>query len=373
MPAAGAKARILVVDDQPANLTLLADFLALAGYEVIQAASGTQALKQVGAGGLDLVLLDIVMPDVNGYEVCRHIRSQAHLAGLPVVMITALDPDQERVKGLDAGADDFLAKPVNQTELLARVRSLLRVKALHDQLREQAAALSELNATLERRVQEQVAQLQRLAQLKRFFPAALAEMIVAGTVDDPLRTRRREVTVVFLDLRGFTAFADASEPEEVIGLLSEYHAEMGSLIDEHGGTLEQFAGDSLMIVFNDPVPVPDPAKAAVRMAVRMQQRFDAMVCSWRKRGHEIALGIGIAHGYATIGRIGYEARIGYGVIGRVSNLAARLCGEAKAEQILISPPVLALVEDVVEAEEVGALQLKGFARPVTAYKVNKLR
>ncbi|MGH8678549.1 MAG: adenylate/guanylate cyclase domain-containing protein, partial [Burkholderiales bacterium] len=226
---------------------------------------------------------------------------------------------------------------------------------------------------LERRVQEQVAQLGRVSQLKRFFPSQLAEMIIAGNVDDPLKTHRREVTVAFLDLRGFTAFSDSSEPEEVMRLLREYHTAMGRIIDAHEGALEQFAGDSLMVIFNDPVIVDDPAARAVRMAVEMQQRFKILMQEWKKRGHEIDLGIGVAHGYATIGAIGFEARIGYGVIGRVSNMAARLCNEAKAGQILISQPVLALVERLVEAEEIGEVSLKGFARPVAAYNVLRLK
>ena len=364
---------ILAVDDAPNNLMLLVDLLAVKGYQVETAASGAEALEKIAGVRPDLVLLDVVMPQMSGYEVCRRIREDPATMLLPVVMVTALDPAEERVKGLEAGADDFLTKPINQAELLARVKSLLRIKSLYDKVQDQAHQLGQLNANLEKRVEEQVLQLGRLAQLKRFFPPQLAELIIAGDVEDPLRTRRREVTVSFLDLRGFTAFADSSEPEEVMGLLRDYHGEMGQIIDAHGGTLEQFAGDSLMVIFNDPLPVEDPAVRAVRMALEAQRRFQELMSPWRKRGHEIDLGIGVAHGYATIGAIGYQARIGYGVIGRVSNLAARLCAEAKPGQILISQPVFAQVEHKVEAEDIGQVSLRGFLRPVPAYNVIRLQ
>jgi len=359
-------AKILVVDDTPQNVKLLADLLAVKGYAVVTASSGAQALEKVGKEQPDLVLLDVVMPEMSGYEVCRQIRDNPVTAMLPVVMVTALDPMQERVKGIDAGADDFLTKPINQAELLARVRSLLKIKQLHDQL-------TEWNQTLEQRVQAQVGQLERLARLKRFFSPQLAEMIVSGDADDPLKSHRREVTVVFLDLRGFTSFAETSEPEEVMGVLREYHAEMGRLILEHEGTLERFTGDGMMIFFNDPVPVPDAPERAVRMAVAMRQRVDELLVRWKKRGYDLDFGVGIAQGYATIGAIGFEGRLDYGAIGTVTNLAARLCGEAKPGQILVSQRVYGAVEDSVDVEELGGLALKGFSKPVPAFNVAQLR
>jgi class 3 adenylate cyclase len=288
-------------------------------------------------------------------------------------MATSLDPAQERVKGIEAGADDFLTKPINQPELLARVRSLLRIKEMYDTIQAQAAQLVEWNKTLEERVQEQVAQLERLGRLKRFFSPHLAELIVAGGAEDPLKTHRREVTVVFLDLRGFTAFAETSEPEEVMGVLREYHAEMGKLILEHDGTLERFTGDGMMIFFNDPTPVPNPAERALRMAVAMRDRVAELIVKWRKRGYDLDFGVGIAQGYATIGAIGFEGRWDYGAIGTVTNLAARLCGEAKPGQILISQRLMGTVEELVEVEAVGELTLKGFSRPVTTHNVLRLK
>jgi adenylate cyclase len=358
-------ARILVVDDTPMNVKLLEGVLAGHGYAVITAPSGPVALERVRADQPDLILLDVVMPEMSGYEVCRRLRADEATRLLPIVMVTALDPATERVKGIEAGADDFLTKPINQPELLARVRSLLRIRALHDEL-------EELNRTLEQRVRDQVAQLERLGRLRRFFSPQLAELIVAGDTADPLQSHRREITVVFLDLRGFTAFAETAEPEEVMTVLREYHADMGKLILASEGTLERFTGDGMMIFFNDPVEVSDPAARAVRMAAAMRERIAGLAETWRKRGFDLDFGIGIAQGYATIGAIGFEGRWDYGAIGTVTNLAARLCGEAKPGQILLSQRVAGGVERIATVEPVGELTLKGFQRPVKAYNVIRL-
>jgi adenylate cyclase len=358
--------KILVVDDTAVNVKLLADLLGAKGYDVATAASGKEALDKIEAEPPDIVLLDVMMPGMTGYEVCKKLRENRATATLPVVMVTALDPGQERVKGIEAGADDFLTKPINQPELLARVRSLLRVKALHDEL-------TELNRTLEARVTTQVAQLENLSRLKRFFSPQLAEAILTGGAEDPLKSHRREITVVFLDLRGFTAFAETAEPEEVMAVLREYHAEMGKLVVAHEGTLERFTGDGMMIFFNDPVVVENPSERAVRMAVAMRQRVSELAVRWRKLGHDLAFGVGIAQGYATIGAIGFEGRMDYGAIGSVTNLAARLCGEARPGQILIQRRVFAAVEELIDATAVGELALKGFSRPIPTYEVGALR
>jgi adenylate cyclase len=366
-------AKILVVDDTAKNVKLLADLLTVKGYSVVTAASGREALALLNAEVPDLVLLDVVMPEMSGYEVCREIRRNPATEILPVVMVTALDPGEERVKGIEAGADDFLTKPINQAELFARVRSLLRIKELHDQVQTQAAELSQWNKNLEQRVQEQVDQLERLGRLKRFFSPQLAELIVSGGADDPLKTHRRELTVVFLDLRGFTAFAETAEPEEVMNVLHEYHAGMGKLILEYEGTLEHFAGDGMMIFFNDPLPVSNPAERAIRMSLVMRERVKELRIKWHKLGYELNFGVGIAQGYATIGAIGFEGRWEYGAIGSVPNLAARLCGEATPGQILIPQRLLGAVEELIEVEPVGELTLKGFNRPVTAHNILRIK
>src|SRR2546422_2407254 len=358
--------KILVVDDMPVNVKLLADLLTVKGYTVVTAANGAEALTKVEKEQPGLVLLDVMMPGMSGYDVCRKIRENPATAMLPVVMVTALDPAQERVKGIEAGADDFLTKPITGPELRARVKSLLRIKLLHDEL-------AEWSRTLEQRVEQQLAQLDRLERLKRFFSPQLAELIVSGDAEDPLKSHRREVAVVFLDLRGFTAFAETSEPEEVMGVLREYHAAMGRVIVEHEGTLERFTGDGMMIFFNDPVPVPDAPERAVRMAVAMRARVDELLVKWRRRGYDLDFGIGIAQGYATIGAIGFEGRMDYGAIGTVTNLAARLCGEARPRQILISQRVLGAVEALLEVEELGGLTLKRVSEPVAAFNVLPLK
>ena len=363
---------ILVVDDNEDNRDMLARRLRRQGYEVLTAAGGRVALDTLAARPLDLVLLDVMMPDLDGYGVLERMKADPALRDIPVLMISALDEMDSVVRCIQLGAEDYLGKPFDPVLLHARIGACLGKKRLHDREARHRRELAELNQTLERRVAEQVAQLERLGRLKRFFSPALADLIVAGGTDDPLKTHRREVTVVFVDLRGFTAFAETAEPEEVMGVLREYHAEMGRLIMEHEGTLERFTGDGLMIFFNDPIEVPNAAERAVRMSVAMRDCVAGLAARWRKRGWDLALGVGIAQGYATIGAIGFEGRLDYGAIGTVTNLAARLCGEAAGGQILISGGVAAAVEDVIDAEDVGPLALKGLARPVPIWSVRGL-
>jgi len=257
---AGAKqARILVVDDTPANAKLLADPIEHHGYAPTSVASGPEAMAALEAAEYDLVLLDIVMPGMDGYEVCRRIRQDPRWTALPVVMVTALDAREERVKGLEAGADEFLSKPINQSELLARVRSLLRIKNMHDAIQRQAMELGHWAATLAQRVTQGVAEVERLSRLKRFFSPKVAELILSGGAGDPLQSHRREIVVVYLDLRGFTAFAESWEPEEVMRALAAYHAAMGSIVMEYEATLERFTGDAMMVFLGDPVVVDRPA------------------------------------------------------------------------------------------------------------------
>ena len=370
----------MVVDDTPANVRMLEARLAREGYEVIVAHDGEEALAAAREAQPDLILLDIMMPKIDGIEVCRRLKSDPTFPFTPVIMVTALSDSKDVVAGLEAGGDDYLAKPVDQQALSARVKSMLRIKSLHDTVQQQAqrlqaqsAELERWNATLEQRVNEQLAELEKIRRLKRFFSPQLAELIVQGGAADPLQSHRREVTVVFLDLRGFTAFSEAAEPEEVMGVLREYHARMGELVLAHEGTLERFTGDGMMIFFNDPVPVPNPAERALRMTVEMRDRAEELAARWRKHGYELQAGIGIAQGYATIGAIGFEGRLDYGAIGTVTNIAARLCGEAQGGQILISQRVHAAVSELVETEPLGELNLRGLLRPVTAFKVTRLK
>ncbi|HEX6757708.1 MAG TPA: response regulator [Propionibacteriaceae bacterium] len=362
---------ILAVDDQPANLRLLDAVLSPRGYRVIRATSGEQALELLPSSDVDLVLLDIVMPGIDGYEVCRRIRSAPETAFLPVVMITA-SGHQQKTRAIEAGADDFVSKPFDQSELLARVASLARIKRYHDTVTKQAAELAQWNAELEARVNTQLEELQRMKRLRRFLSPQVAELVINSGDDSFLGSHRREIVVVFCDLRGFTAFAESSEPEEVMGVLKDYHAALGELIFRYEGTLERFTGDGLMVFFNDPFPLDKPAQRAVEMALAMRDRVRTLAEGWSRVGHDLGFGVGIAQGFATLGRIGYEGRFDYAAIGTVTNLAARLCGEADAGQVLISQRVFSAVEDVAVGEPVGVLELRGFSRPIRAFGVSRM-
>ena len=364
---------VLVVDDIEMNRDMLCALLAADGHGTAVAENGRLALELIKANPYDLILLDVMMPEMNGYQVLEYMKSDSSLRDIPVIVLSALDEIGSVVRCIELGAEDYLPKPFDPVLLRARIGACLEKKRLRDQEIRLRSQLEEWNKTLEQRVQEQVMQVERLSRLKRFFSPQLAELIVAGGAEDPLKTHRREVTVVFLDLRGFTAFAETAEPEEVMGVLREYHAAMGKLILEHEGTLERFTGDGMMIFFNDPVPVANPAERAIRMALAMRQRVAELTVKWRKLGYELDFGVGIAQGYATIGGIGFEGRWDYGAIGTVTNLASRLCGEAKPSQILVSQRLLGTVEELVEVEPVGELTLKGFQRPVTAHNILGLK
>jgi len=365
--------RILIVDDNEANRDILGARLKVQGYELLQAADGEEALAAVQRDHPDLILLDVMMPKLDGVEVCRRIKGDATLPFTPIILVTSKSDTRDVIAGLDAGADEYLTKPVDQAALVARVKSVLRVKALHDQVQAQAADLAAWNRTLEQRVAEQLGEIERVGRLKRFLSPQVAELVVSSGHDRMLESHRRDVTVVFCDLRGFTAFSETAEPEEVMSILREYHAGLGALINNFEGTIERFNGDGVMVLFNDPLPCPDPSARAVRMAVEMRDCIAGLTARWRKHGHELGFGIGIAHGYATLGCVGFEGRFQYSVTGTVANLAARLCDQAKSGEILIDSKVHAAVESMAELEPVGELALKGLHRPVLAFNVRELR
>ena len=363
-----SRGTLLLVDDLPQNIRLLEAVLAPRGYAIVKAESGREALEKVTAEPVDLVLLDILMPEMDGYAVCRALREDPATQYLPVVMVTA-SGDQEKVAAIEAGADDFITKPFDQAELVARVSSLLRIKRYHDTIEAQAAELAEWNRELERRVTEQVEQLERLGRLRRFLSPQVAELVVSSGDDTFLESHRREITVVFCDLRGFTAFAETVEPEDVMVVLAEFHGAVGDLVHRFEGTLERFTGDGVVVFFNDPIPCEDAPQRAMRMAVAIRSRVAQLAEGWRRKGYDIELGIGIAQGHATLGRIGFEGRSDYAAIGSVTNLAARLCAEAVAGQILISQRVHSATEDMVTADAVGELTLRGFSRPMPTFNV----
>jgi class 3 adenylate cyclase/CheY-like chemotaxis protein len=364
--------RILIVDDNETNRDILVTRLSLHGYELIQAANGEEALASTRENFPDLILLDIMMPKVDGVEVCRQIKGDPTFPFTPIILVTAKADSKDVVAGLEAGADEYLTKPIDQLALVARVKSVLRIKDLHDRVTAQAADLAAWNKTLEQRVADQLTEIERMGRLKRFLSPQIAEALLASGGESVLESHRRDITVVFCDVRGFTAFSETAEPEDVMSFLREYHACLGALIHKYEGTLERFTGDGLMVLFNDPLRCPDPSLRAVKMSVEMREQIRGLIGTWRKRGHDLGFGIGVSHGYATLGRIGFEGRFDYSAIGTVVNLAARLCAEAVDGQILIDGKVCSAIEGTAEVEPTGELKLKGLHRPVQAFNVSAL-
>jgi len=362
------EAKILVVDDVPQNVRLLEALLTSHGYAVVSATDGSGALELVESEDPDLVLLDVVMPKMDGYTVCRHLREREETALLPVIMLTAsLGP--EKTRAIEVGADDFIQKPLDHHELLTRVRSLLRIKRYHDTITLQAGELLELNRTLEGRVQEQVQELERLQRLRRFLSPQLADALVFAGDESILESHRRQVAMFFADLRGWTSFVDAVEPEELMRVLGEFHATIGALVRRFEATVGFIEGDGVQLFFNDPIEVPDAALRAVRLGCALREGMAELTPRWQKRGYDLDFGAGIALGYATCGEVGFEGRSDYAAIGAVTNLASRLADEASAGQILIAQRLYAEVEDHVEVEPVGEFELRGFQRPVAAFNV----
>jgi adenylate cyclase len=360
--------KILVVDDVPENVRLLEAVLVSRGYEVVTANDGRAALERVQTAEPDLILLDVMMPGLDGYAVCSQLRANDDTAVLPVIMVTS-SIGQEKTKAIEAGADDFIPKPFNHNELLTRVRSLLRIKRYHDTIKAQAAELAELNRTLEERVRAQVAELERLGRLRRFLSPQLADAVVSSGDETILRSHRRQVAMFFADLRGWSSFVDAVEPEELMRVLSEFHGVIGRLVKRFEATVGFLEGDGVQLFFNDPIEIPDAALRAVRIGCALREEMAELTPLWSKRGYDLDFGAGIALGYATCGEVGFEGRSDYAAIGAVTNLASRLADEATRGQILIAQRLYAEVENDVDVESVGEVTLKGFPRPVQAFNV----
>jgi class 3 adenylate cyclase len=363
---------ILVVDDTPANVRLLEEMLVARNFGVLVATSGAEALDAVRRHRPNLVLLDVQLPDIDGFEVCSRLRADRATATLPVVMVTA-SVGRERVRALECGADDFLSKPFDQAELFARIHSLVKIREYQERVESQAEELAILNRTLQERVESQIAEMERLRRLRRFVSQHVADAILSSGTEDKLAFHRSEIATLFCDLRGYTSFTGSAEPEESAAVMAQYHRLLGELVKEFDATVGHFAGDGVMLFFNDPVPCTQPAATAVRMGLAISDAMMGMSDAWRRRGHELGCGIGIAFGFATVGEMGFEGRRDYGAIGSVCNLASRLCDEAKAGQILIGARVYSEVELLVDAERVGDLNLKGFTAPVEAWAVLGLK
>ena len=371
MSVPDSRPTVMAVDDLPQNIRLLDAVLSPRGYRLVAVQSGDEALTRMANDPPDLVLLDVLMPGIDGYEVCRRIRRNPATAFLPVVMITA-SGDQEKVHAIEAGADDFVTKPFLPGELVARVASLVRIKRYHDTIERQSMELAAWNRELENRVAAQLVELERVTRLRRFLSPQLADLIVGSGDESFLNSHRREIVVVFCDLRRFTPFAESSEPEEVMGVLGEYHQALGDLVFRFEGTLERFTGDGLMVVFNDPLPCDDAPARGISMAVAMRGRVQELAAGWQRRGHDLGFGAGITQGYATLGRIGFAGRYDYAAVGSVTNVAARLCARAADGQILATQRVVSATEDLAVSDPVGDLELPGLARPVRAFNIKGL-
>ena len=364
--------RILVVDDVRENVRLLEAVLEAHGYEVVSATDGQAALELAVSAAPDLVLLDVLMPQPDGYTVCRRLREQDETAVLPVIMLTASE-GAEKTRSIEAGADDFITKPFNRDELLTRIRSLLRIKRYHDTIKSQAVELRDLNLTLEKRVRTQLEQLERLQRLRRFLSPQLADAIVSSGDESILRSHRRQVAMIFVDLRGWTNFVDAVEPEELMRVLREFHDTIGGLVRRFDATVGFIEGDGVQLFFNDPIEVPDAALRAIRLGCTLRQEMAELTARWQRRGYDLDFGAGMALGYATCGEVGFEERSDYAAVGAVTNLASRLADEAAAGQILITQRLYAEVGDDVEVQSMGEFRLKGFQRPVAAFDVLGIR
>ncbi len=358
--------KVLIVDDDRFNLDLLEQELTEQGYIIERASDGAEGLEKVESFGPDVILLDYMMPRMNGIEVVKRLKRDERYKSIPVVLLTAKGSQEDKVEGLDAGADDYVVKPFDAIELLARVRSMMRIRRMHD-------ALEAWNQTLADKVRAQVNEIQLMSRLKRYLSPQVAEAILKSEEDMLFKAHRREITVAFLDLRGFTAFSDGAEPEEVLELLRTYHGEMGRIIFQFEGTLERFTGDGIMVFFNDPIPSEDHTERAVRMALTMQTSMKELRSQWGRQGYDLDLGIGVAVGYATLGNIGFEGRMDYGALGNVTNLASRFSEAAKGGQILTNQKTLSKIEHLVKMEPLEELQLKGFLRPVTAFNIVSLK
>lgn len=357
---------LLVVDDQPMNVDILCSRLAVHGYDILTAHTGNEALALAMTQHPDLLLLDVMLPTMDGLAVCRQLKAEPSLPFLPIIMVSAKTTVQDIIAGLEAGADDYLTKPVDQAVLVARVQAMLRLKARYDTVQAHATALAAQadqaaawSRTLEQRVQAQVTELERLGRLKRFVAPQLAEVVVAVGGESLLQRQRREVTMVCGTLQGFSACAAMVAPEQAVAVLQDYYTVLGQQIVQWEGTVEQCAGARLRVVFNAPLPCPDPAVRAVRMAVAMRDQLAPVRDRWRAQQYALDLGIGIAQGEATVGLLSCAGRVDYATLGLVTDLAEGLCDAAQPGQMLLSAPVGAAVAGLVDVAPVTPFTLPG--------------
>lgn len=358
-------ATVLVVDDDPLNRQLLSMSIGHLGHDVLEAGNGVDALEMLAANEVDVVLTDIEMPEMDGYGLLEHRSGDDRLRAIPFIVISGVDEMASIIRCIGLGAEDYLPKPFDPVLLHARLGASIDRKRMTDELQQ-------LNEHLAERVDEKVAEVERLNSLRRFVSPQLAEALAASG-EEILASHRREITAFFCDLRGFTAFSETAEPEEVMDVLREFHHAVGPMIFDHDGTIAQFTGDGMLVFFNDPVKLDDPAWNAVQLAVAMRDRTAELSGEWKRRGHDLELGIGIAVGYATCGEIGFDGRTEYTAIGTVVNLSARVCAIAAGGQILVTNKVFAAVDDCVESTSLGETEFKGLTRPVPIHEIIALR
>jgi adenylate cyclase len=361
--------RILVVDDIPDNVTMLTAHLASKGYKTLKAFNGIQALRIAVKELPDLIMLDVNMPQLSGLDICAQLKQREETENIPIILVTAHSDAEDIVRGFEVGADDYLIKPYNYLEMLARVRSMLRIRESQAQLRTANQQLDELNHNLEAQVQQQVQELERVNRLRRFFSPQIVESIVSENSEEMLKEHSREISVVFLDLRRFTPFAEQNTPQTVIQTVRSLHHIVGPIIFSYGGTLERFTGDGMMVFLGDPKPMEDHAEKAVLMCIEIREAVRKLSAKWAEEGHDLKLGLGVATGVACMGSIGFEGRLDYAAIGTVTNLSARLCGKAAGEQILIDQATVDQLPDSIKISPFGEVSLRGFAQAHKTFEV----
>lgn len=364
--------KILVVDDDWDVGATSCDLMQMNGYNVSYAASATAALDYLKENDVDLVISDVRMPGIDGFEFCQHARALWANEFVPIILLTGNESEFEMVKGLDSGADDFIVKPPLPAELFAKIRALLRLRSLQLKNQEQAELLSQWNRDLESRVQDQVSELHRLERFKRYFSPRVAELIVGAEFEAQIGTHRREITSLFVDLRGFTAFAESTTPDEVMSVLNEFYATVGGIAMSHNATVGSLSGDGMMFFFNDPVEIPNHRLEAVRVAIEIRGKVRELTEKWKKQGYRLGFGIGLAEGQATIGGIGFNAYWTYTVVGSTVNLAARLCAEARDGEILVSDRFRVSVQGCIEVEPCGIRSFKGFSDGIVVFNVTNV-
>jgi adenylate cyclase len=367
---------ILVVDDDAVIRSMLARRLEQSGHEVTTAGNGRQGLEMLRAEAFDVVLLDVLMPEVNGYQVLEQLKSNPELRHIPVVMITALDDMDSAVRCIELGADDYLPKPIDPVVLAARINAGLTKKRLYDLERRHVEEVDRLNKRLEARVEDQMAELVRTGELRRFMPHQVAEGLLAGQLPSSEGFERRKLTLLFTDMVGFTDLSDSLEPEELSEVLNEYLREMAAVAVSHGGTLDNYIGDGVMVIFGAPQRATEEVQAwsAVRAAFEMKRRSERLAGRIRERGipADLRIRVGVNTGHCTVGVFGSDVLRAYKAVGLPVNLTARLQTEAEPGTILCGYRTYALVKERVRAEPREPLMLKGAARPVEAWHILEL-